>query len=107
MDIPEIGVEELAERLDGGAFLVDVRNPAEWEEVRVPGTVLVPLPELPSRIDELPSDGEILVICRSGARSRSACEHLLQHGRSAVNVAGGTLAWVEAGRPVESGPAAG
>lgn len=106
MDIPEIGVDELAERLDAGAFLLDVRNPAEWEDVRVPGAVLVPLTELPARLEELPANGEILVICRSGARSLSACEHLRHHGRVALNVAGGTLAWVEADRPVESGPAA-
>ena len=106
MAIAEIDVNELASRLEQGAPLIDVRQPDEFAEARVPQAVLIPLAELPDRVGELPTDTPLLVICRSGARSLSACEHLRQHGREALNVAGGTLAWVEAGRPVESGPAA-
>ena len=107
MAVPEISVEELAERLAAGAFLLDVRQPDEFVEAHVPGALLVPLDEVPVRAGELPPDQEILVICRSGARSHRAAEYLIaQHGLSAVNVAGGTLAWIESGRDivVGSGP---
>jgi rhodanese-related sulfurtransferase len=101
--IPEISVEDLAERLGNGAVVIDVRQPDEFETGHVPGALLVPLHEVPARIDELPRDSEVLLICRSGSRSRMAAEFLLAHGVSAVNVAGGTLAWISSGRAVVPG----
>ena len=61
--------------------------------------------ELPvaERVDELPTDATVYVICKTGARSGRAVEFLLANGIDAVNIAGGTLAWREAGNPVESG----
>lgn len=103
MDIPEIDVDTLAERMEAGAPVFDVRQPDEYVEARVPGVVLVPLGEVPDRVEEFPTDGEVLVICRSGGRSAKAVEFLRGHGVDAVNVAGGTLAWIESGRSVESG----
>lgn len=105
MAIEEVTVDELAERLAGGARLIDVREPDEYAEARVPGGVLVPLGSVPDRIDEFRGDGPTYVICRSGARSMRACEFVAGHGIEAVNVAGGTLAWVASGRDVESGAA--
>jgi rhodanese-related sulfurtransferase len=105
VEIPEIGVEALADRLDGGAVVIDVRTPEEYAEAHVPGAVLLPLNELPERVEHLPEADELLVICRSGQRSRSACEFLINSGRAAVNVAGGTLAWIDSGRPVDAGTA--
>ena len=67
MAVPEISVDELAGRLDAGAFLLDVRQPDEYGEAHVPGARLIPLDEVPERVGELPPDTEILVICRSGA----------------------------------------
>ena len=105
MSVPEIGVDDLAVRLAGGAFLLDVREPDEYVEAHVPGAVLVPLGEVPDRATELPGDREIYVICRSGARSLRAAEFLAERlGLSATNVAGGTLAWLQAGREVVTGP---
>jgi rhodanese-related sulfurtransferase len=99
--VPEIDVGELARRLAAGAFLLDVRQPDEYTAGHVPGARLVPLDEVPARVDELPGGQEILVICRSGARSRVAAEFLIgQHGVDAINIGGGTLAWIEAGRDV-------
>jgi rhodanese-related sulfurtransferase len=98
--VPEISVDELAERLSAGAFLVDVRQPDEYLSGHVYGAVLVPLSEVPDHVDELPADGPVLIICRSGARSHAAAEYLIGRGREAVNVAGGTLAWMESGRDV-------
>lgn len=105
MAIEEITVDELAERLDAGARLIDVREPDEFEQARVPGGVLVPLGTVPDRIDEFRSDGTTYVICRSGARSMSACEFAASHGVDVANVEGGTLAWLASGREVASGPA--
>lgn len=103
MDVPEIGVDELDLRLRAGAVLVDVRQPDEYEAGHVPAARLVPLSVVPEHVDSFTGTPELLVICRSGARSRTACEFLLGQGLSAVNIAGGTLAWVASGREVVTG----
>ncbi len=104
MTIPEITVAELSGRLSAGAVtLFDVRNPDEFEVARVPGAVLIPLGQVPDRVAEFPTAGEVLVICKSGGRSAQAVEFLRDRGVDAVNIAGGTMAWVSAGYPVESG----
>jgi len=105
--IPEIEVAELATALDEGATLLDVRTLAEVEEARVAGVVHIPLDELEVRLDEIPESAPLYVICRSGARSMGACVLLAAAGRDVVNVSGGTLAWIESGRPVDSGPVRG
>jgi len=101
--VPEVDVAELARVRAERAALIDVRQPDEWEEFRAPGAVLIPLGEVPERVDEVPGEGTVYVICRSGARSAKAVEFLRAQGIDAVNVAGGTLAWRDAGHPVESG----
>jgi rhodanese-related sulfurtransferase len=105
MSVQEISVDELAGLLARGARLVDVREPAEYEEARVPGGALVPLGTVPDRIDAFRGDGPVYVICRSGGRSLQACEYLAGRGVDAVNIAGGTLAWIASGRDVDNGPA--
>jgi molybdenum cofactor guanylyltransferase len=102
MSILEISVVELAARRAKGATLFDVREPHEWEEVRVPGAILIPLGTVPDALEAFPDEGDVLVICRSGARSMRACEWLAAQGRTPVNVAGGTLAWIDAGFDTES-----
>lgn len=94
----EITVQELKARLDAGEkpFILDVRNPNEWEIVRLDGAVLIPLPELPNRLSELKGkeDTEILVHCKMGGRSAQACEILRQNGfKNVKNVVGGINAW--------------
>ena len=103
VDIPEIDIETLSSRLAAGAPVFDVRQPHEFEEVRVPGVRLVPLAEVPERVDEFPTDDTVYVICRSGARSARAVEFLRAQGIDAVNVAGGTLRWIESDKPVDTG----
>ena len=105
MPVPEIDVAELARLREAGAPLIDVREPDEWEEFRAPGAHLLPLGQVAERIDEVPTDGTVYVICKSGGRSAKAVEVLRTQGIDAVNVAGGTLAWREAGHPVDAGPA--
>lgn len=101
-DVPEIDVHEARERVEGGALFLDVREPDEYRRVRIAGTRLIPLSEFAERYaDELPRDREIVIHCRSGARSGRATQFLRQQGYDAVNVAGGILDWQEEGLPVE------
>ena len=101
-EVPEIDVAELARRHAAGAFVLDVRTPEEYAEGHVPGAVLLPLQELQERWEEVP-EGDVLVICKSGARSATAVKALNGAGRTTTNVAGGTMAWIDAGNPVETG----
>lgn len=105
MPIPEVSVDELAELLaaDPGTRLIDVREPDEYAGARVPGAVLVPLGTVPDNVDSFRGDGPVYVICARGARSMRAAEFVAQHGVDAVNVAGGTLAWIDAGHAVDAG----
>ena len=72
-------------------FLLDVRNPAELAVESVPGALNIPLPQLRARLGELPSDREILIICRSAQRAYYATRILLQNGFKARNLSGGML----------------
>ena len=103
MAIAEISVDELEEQLTEGARLVDVRQPYEFDEMRVSGAVLVPLATLPDNVDAFRGDGPVYVICKTGSRSARACEFLAAQGVEAINVAGGTLAWIRSGREYVSG----
>lgn len=103
MDVHEIDARRLAEVREQGAIVIDVREDDEVAEVRVPGVRHIPLAEVPDRLDEVPRDETVYVICRSGGRSARAVEHYRSLGIDAVNVAGGTLGWVDAGLPTESG----
>ncbi len=102
MAIDEITVDQLAEVLPAGARLIDVREPHEYDEARVPGALLVPLATVPDQVDLFRGDGPTYVICAAGGRSMRACEYVAAHGVEAVNVAGGTKAWIASGRAVES-----
>lgn len=97
-DVPEsIETSDLDMALRGGnpPFLLDVREPSEFEQVRIDGAVLIPLGELPSRLSELPKDRTIVVYCRSGRRSQMAADYLRQNGFSRIeNLTGGMNAWV-------------
>jgi rhodanese-related sulfurtransferase len=105
--VPEIDVAELARRHADGAYVLDVRQPDEYEAGHVPGAVLVPLGELGGRMGELPQDRPLLVICKSGGRSANAVQALTAAGYDATNIAGGTMAWIDAGHAVVEGPEAG
>ena len=101
--VPGVGVQELFGKLRDGAVLVDVRESYEFVEVRATGARLVPLATVPDRLGEFPIDRVVYVICKSGGRSAQACQFLRANGVDAVNVLGGTLAWVDAELPVEVG----
>lgn len=105
MDVPEIDVDELAKRRVDGAPVFDVREPDEYADAHVPGAVLVPLATVPDQLGAFPTTGPVYVICASGGRSRRAVEFLRANGVDAVNVAGGTKAWLAAGHPHDRGEA--
>ena len=95
--VPEIQVEELKRRLDAGedVFVLDVREPHEYQICNIGGH-LIPLGDLPKRVNELDSSREIVAHCRSGARSAKAVNFLRQAGfRKVHNLAGGILAWAD------------
>ncbi len=94
----EIAVEELKKRLDQGEdlFILDVRNPEEFQICRIPGSTLLPLPQLGARFQELNKDREMVVHCKSGMRSARAIQFLKQQGfRKLKNLKGGILAWAD------------
>ncbi len=101
--IPSVSVDELEAALESGAVLFDVRQPDEYLDGHVAGGVLVPLGEVADRVDEFPTSGRAYVICRSGGRSATACGALRAAGVDAINVEGGTLAWLSSGRDVVVG----
>ncbi len=83
-------------KLDRGETfqLIDVREPYEYQIARIPGATLIPLGDLPKRLNELDPDTELVAHCRSGARSQKAVDLLKQNGfRNARNMTGGILAW--------------
>jgi rhodanese-related sulfurtransferase len=98
----EIDIAALEQELRDGATLLDVREPAEYAAGHVPGARLVPMGQLPARLGELDRDSRVLVICASGNRSSAMTDLLVQQGFDAVNVAGGTGAWIRSGRAVSS-----
>jgi molybdopterin/thiamine biosynthesis adenylyltransferase/rhodanese-related sulfurtransferase len=93
--IPQITVKQFKQRRDAGddMFLLDVREPYEVQIAQIGGTV-IPQNDVPNRLAEIPRDREIVVHCRSGARSQRIAEFLKQSGYTKVsNLAGGILAW--------------
>jgi adenylyltransferase/sulfurtransferase len=98
--IPETTVDELKRRLDANApvFVLDVREPQEFQICRIPGTTLIPLGQLPARIAEVPAAAAgrpIVVHCKMGGRSAKAVALLREHGIEATNLTGGILAWID------------
>jgi rhodanese-related sulfurtransferase len=91
-----------AAQVPDGAVLLDVREQDEWDAGHAPGAIHVPLGDLPSRLDDLPDDAELQVLCRAGGRAARAAAWLQENGYDAVVVDGGMGAWQDAGRPVVS-----
>ena len=88
-----------------GAFMLDVREPDEWNSGHIPGATLVPLGQLPDRLNELPKDQEIVVVCRSGNRSATGRDILLDAGFNQVtSMAGGMNEWAAKNYEIVTGP---
>ncbi len=96
--VPETTVRELKRRLDRNEelFILDVRNREEYQLCRLPGSTLIPLPELPSRFQELDRSRELIIHCKSGMRSLKALHFLREKGFTNLkNLKGGILAWAD------------
>lgn len=90
----------------GELVIIDVREDDEHEATRVAGVPLIPMSELMARIDEIPTDTPVAVLCRSGARSGRVADYLTaagEHGEVA-NIEGGIIAWAAEGLPYEGDP---
>jgi rhodanese-related sulfurtransferase len=107
--VKEIESEGLQAQLSNGGeekpLLLDIRTPAEVAQGGIPNALHIPMHLLPLRIAELPKDRDLVLYCRSGARSYHACQYLAQQGfDNAVNLRGGIIAWARHG--YEIGPLA-
>jgi|ThiBio_1000_plan_1041568.scaffolds.fasta_scaffold24951_2 rhodanese-related sulfurtransferase len=101
-NVPEVAPVDAWKAVSAGdAVILDVREPEELDEVAIPEVTHIPLGQLSAGADTLPRDQQLLVICRSGVRSAYATQFLLQSGFEHVrNIAGGVIAWAEAGLPI-------
>ncbi|MGW0435308.1 rhodanese-like domain-containing protein [Micromonospora sp. NPDC003197] len=98
-EIPAVTPTEVPE----GAYLIDVREPDEWSAGHAPGAHHLPMMEIPSRMAEVPNDGEVVVVCRSGGRSSQVVGYLMNNGWDNVrNLTGGMRAWAAANQPMVS-----
>ena len=101
----EVSVDVAAAKRDAGAFILDVREPEEWIEYHIPGATLIPLGELEARVNEVPSDQEVVVVCRSGNRSQVGRDILLNANINQVtSMAGGMKEWSAARYDTVTGP---
>jgi rhodanese-related sulfurtransferase len=98
----EINISQAYEKYQKSVFFLDVRTQAEWDSFHIPNTTLIPLDQLAARVNEVPQDREVVVVCRSGNRSKTGRDLLRQAGYDQVtSMSGGVNAWRAAGYPVE------
>jgi rhodanese-related sulfurtransferase len=98
MNVSEIDVTDVPD----GARLVDVREDSEWQAGHAPDAIHIPMGELPDRLDDLPDEQPLYIVCKVGGRSAHVAAWLNGVGRQAINVAGGMESWDAAGRPMVS-----
>jgi rhodanese-related sulfurtransferase len=100
----EVSVAKADALRQAGALVLDVREASEWAAGHIAGAMLIPLGELSSRLDELPRDRTIVVVCHSGNRSAQGRDILRTAGFGSVtSMAGGMTDWLAAGLPVVTG----
>lgn len=95
-----VTVQELKTAVDNGAYVLDVRTPAEFEEGHIAEAINLPLDQVANRADEVPNNKLVYVICRSGNRSAQASEILHKAGKNIKNVTGGMNDWIAAKYPI-------
>lgn len=98
----QVSVAEAYQKYLNGAFFLDVRSQSEWDQTHIANSILIPLDQLASRLGEVPKDRDVVVICRSGARSKEGMAILRGAGYArVVCMTGGLIAWQAAGYPLE------
>jgi rhodanese-related sulfurtransferase len=98
-NVPAVSAGEVKD----DAYLLDVREDDEWTAGHAPGAHHLPMMEVPARMGEVPTDGDVVVVCRAGGRSAQVVAYLLNNGWDNVrNLDGGMHSWDAAGRPMLS-----
>lgn len=100
IDVTHADVKDLPPAFGDSAVLLDVREDDEWQRGHAAGAQHIPMGDVPARIDEIDRDATLYVVCHAGGRSLRVSEYLARNGFEPINVTGGMLAWVQAGRPV-------
>jgi rhodanese-related sulfurtransferase len=98
--VPSVAVDQLPTPLPEGLTVLDVREQVEWQHGHLAGSLHVPMSELAGRLAEVPTEGQLLVVCKVGGRSARVVQYLVQQGVDAVNLDGGLVEWEAAGRPL-------
>jgi rhodanese-related sulfurtransferase len=105
--VTELTVQEAHSAWSAGELaIIDCREEDEHEATRIDGVPLIPMSEFLARVDELPADTRLAIICRSGSRSAQVADYLSatgEHGEVA-NVEGGIIAWAAVGLPYQGEP---
>ncbi len=97
---PTVSVSDAYDLYKSGAFVLDVRTQEEWNQFHIPNTTLIPLDQLPSRLNEVPRNRSIVVVCRSGNRSQQGRDILLNAGfQQVTSMEGGLTEWRASGYP--------
>ena len=104
MRVPEIQSKELIPAYDEGEApkLIDCREPFEWAQLRIPGSIHIPMNQIPQRLSELDRDEAWVVVCAHGNRSYAVAGYLIQNGLQASSLAGGVTDWWMHGGKTES-----
>jgi thioredoxin 1 len=100
-NVKSAGIIDLQAASARGEQVVDVREDHEFAEGHVPGATHIPMSTIPVRMNELSKEDPIWLICQSGNRSGQVADYLTQQGYLAINVEGGTVAWLANGFPIE------
>jgi rhodanese-related sulfurtransferase len=100
----EVTIDELADVIDRGGFVLDVREDHEWQEGHVPNAHHIPMNEVAENLDRLDDGARIFIICKLGGRSMTVANYLEAQGYDVVSVAGGTDGWVDSGRNLSNEP---
>lgn len=101
--VPSVSPAEAKQLLTGkpAPILVDVREPVEFQQAHIAGARLIPLGQLGSRLGEIPTDKQVLVVCQTGSRSGMAARQLAKAGYDVINVNGGIMGWMSQGLPLK------
>jgi rhodanese-related sulfurtransferase len=96
-EVPEVTADSLGDDI----YLLDVREPDEWAAGHAPHAHHIPMREIPGRLAEVPTVGDVVVVCRVGGRSYQVAAYLAAQGwENVANLDGGMLSWEAAGRPI-------